>query len=60
MNSLSLVPVLPAPTAVHLTLGRVYCHHGRGTVFTATSIRCSEATESDHEVGVITGIVLQS
>lgn len=50
MNSLSLI--LPAPTAIQLTLGLVYRHHGRGTVCNATSIRCSEAMDSD-QVGVI-------
>lgn len=50
MNSLSLR--LPAPTAIQLTLGLVYRHHGRGTVCNATSIRCSEAMDSD-QVGVI-------
>lgn len=44
--------VLPAPTAIQLTLGLVYRHHGRGTVCNATSIRCSEAMDSD-QVGVI-------
>lgn len=50
MNSLSLI--LPAPTAIQLTQGLVYRHHGRGTVCNATSIRCSEAMDSD-QVGVI-------
>lgn len=44
--------VLPAPTAIQLTLGLVYRHYGRGTVCNATSIRCSEAMDSD-QVGVI-------